>query len=234
MKNGYGVLTVSLRECRMVLERLLQHAGVASGVLPAVRDCALYSAALPVGGFAGLERHLDLLRGAAIKPMRLVDGGPQLRVDCTGQHGWLVADGLLDLAVDAFRRTGAGVVIADHVSEPAELGVVEGLAERYGLTAAMVPHADGGQRLCLDLRPARRPTVLDEVRCNGVAVEAGLWWHLYEASKAALAPDSFESRRHAGTIRIEADGRIVGRNDEDETDLAMLTPDAARIAAGLR
>ena len=47
-----------------------------------------------------------------------------------------------------------------------------------------------------------------------------------------LAPDSFESRRHAGTIRVEADGRIIGRNDEDETDLSLLTSDASRLRAG--
>lgn len=233
MRNGHGTLTISLRECRMVLERLLQHAGVDNGLLLAVRDCALYSAALPVSGFAGLERHVDLLRRATVKPMRLVEEAPLLRVDCAGHHAWLVADGLLDLAVDAFRRTGSATVVADHVSAPVELGVVEGLAERYGLAAAIVPRADGGQRLCLDLRPPRKPTVLDEVRRHGIVVDAALWWRLYEASKAALAPDSFESRRHAGTVRIEADGRIIGRNDEDETDLTMLTPDATRITAGL-
>jgi hypothetical protein len=42
-------------------------------------------------------------------------------------------------------------------------------------------------------------------------------------------PDSFESRRHAGTVRVEADGRVVGRNDEDETDLSMLTADPSRL-----
>lgn len=56
-----------------------------------------------------------------------------------------------------------------------------------------------------------------------------MWWPLYKASLEALAPDSFESRRHAGTVRVEADGRIVGRVDEDETDLAMLTPDPSLL-----
>ena len=65
---------------------------------------------------------------------------------------------------------------------------------------------------------------------EAVAVDIGSLVDLLgHASHEALAPDSFESRRHAGTIRVEADGRITGRNDEDETDLAMLAADPARL-----
>jgi len=78
-------------------------------------------------------------------------------------------------------------------------------------------------------RPAATPKLIDKMRRDGMSASAEIWWPLYRASHEALAPDSFESRRHAGTIRVEANGRIVGRNDEDETDLAMLAPDPSRL-----
>jgi hypothetical protein len=71
---------------------------------------------------------------------------------------------------------------------------------------------------------------LDRLRIEGISVASEIWWPLYHASHEALAPDSFESRRHAGTIRVEADGRIVGRNEEDETDLSLLVADPSRFA----
>ena len=67
---------------------------------------------------------------------------------------------------------------------------------------------------------------LDAIRRNGVRVEAALWWTLYHRSADALAPDSYLSRRHAGPIIVEADGKVIGRQDEDETDFSLLLADA--------
>ena len=65
---------------------------------------------------------------------------------------------------------------------------------------------------------------------DGTPVDAELWWRLFDESDKALAPDSFESRRHAGALIVEADGRVIGRQDEDDTDLSMLTG-ADKVAA---
>jgi hypothetical protein len=222
-------LILTLREIRLILERLVQAAGVPGGILASVRDCAVCSAALPVSGLAAIGRQIDLLRGTTIRPLHAIDDGDTQRIDCAGQHAWLVAEALLDIALSGLRLTGNGAVRAIGVLEPQELRVVTGLGERHGLTALAEIAADGSALIRVVAQPPPRPMLLDRIRQNGIPVAAPVWWALYHASLDALAPDSFESRRHAGTVRVEADGAIVGRGDEDETDMALLTPDPARL-----
>lgn len=222
-------LRLTLREIRLIVERLVQAAGVAPGLLFAARDAAVVSAVLPVAGFANLSTEIAVLAASTAKPARLSEGEDGvLQVDVAGQHPWLVAEALLDLAVEQFRLSGRGEILARGAVSPREFGVIAGLAEKHGLAASCSATADG-MLLQIRPRPAQAISLLDRIRHQGCIVEAGLWWPLYHASHAALAPDSFESRRHAGTIRVEADGRITGRNDEDETDLAMLAADPSRL-----
>lgn len=222
-------LRLSLREIRLIIERLVQAAGVPPGLLFAARDAAVISAVLPVAGFANLSAEIATLAASTAKSVKLSESEDGvLQVDVADQHPWLVAEALLDLAVERFRLTGHGELLVHGAMSPRELGVVAGLAEKHGL-AAVCSEAAGGVLLGIRPHPAQAESLLDHIRRKGCTVEAGLWWPLYHASHAALAPDSFESRRHAGTIRVEADGRVVGRNDEDETDLAMLAADPARL-----
>jgi hypothetical protein len=46
----------------MVIERLCQSIGIRDGILSSTMNCGLYSAALRLSGFPGLERQLELLR----------------------------------------------------------------------------------------------------------------------------------------------------------------------------
>jgi hypothetical protein len=220
-------LRLSLRECRMILERLVQAAGAPSSVLHAVRDCALYSAILPASGLSQMSHQLDALQRSRPLPLALAEKADRLIADGRGQHAWYAAHTILDLAVEAYRLAGPAEICAINLLEPDELRVVEGLAEHHGL-AARVSH-DGDRMLVSVSMRASAPTLLDRLRIEGLPTPATVWWPLYKASLEALAPDSFESRRHAGTVRVEADGRIVGRGDEDETDLAMLTPDPSLL-----
>ena len=217
------MLRLSLRECRLILERLVQAAGVPAGLLLSVRDCALYSALLPGPGLVGIAEQLARLRAPPAAPCRIVVEAPRLVIDCGGRHAWLVAETLLDLAIDRLRRGEEAELHAVGIGEAGELRVVTGLAEPHGLEAAAID-ANGEMTLRLRPRAANAPSLLDHLRHEGLAASPDIWWPPYHASHAALAPDTLESRRHSGTIRVEADGRIVGRNDEDETDLSMLAP----------
>ncbi|MGE8064065.1 hypothetical protein [Pseudomonas sp. NPDC089569] len=213
-------LQVSLRECRLVFERLMQVVRMEPGMVPALRDCALYSAALNLGGFAELQRHLQLLEQSGPRALSLDNQIDVKRVDCAGQHAWLVADTLLDLLADDLKRHGEARLRVANVQEPEELHVIKALAERYGLCIELASDTQG-----LTLTAQHRtqaPTLLDQIRLNGLKVEAALWWKLFHHANEALAPDSFESRRHAGSIMVDAKGRLVGRPDEDETDLSLL------------
>ncbi|MBD1552141.1 hypothetical protein [Pseudomonas typographi] len=219
-------LQVSLRECRLVLERLMQVIGTPPGMVPALRDCALYSAALELGGFNALQQHLHMLENSAAAP--LTQDHPHGVIDCTGQHAWRVADSLLDLLADDFQCHGSARLIVTNVQAPDELRVIQALGERYGLHVTV---STTGQGIALEAQPraAIAPATLQRVRAQGLSVDEGLWWTLFNRANEALAPDSFESRRHAGSIMVDAEGRLVGRPDEDETDLSLLM---AGVAAG--
>jgi hypothetical protein len=215
-------MTVSLREMRMVFERLLQVTRIESGLVPALRDCALYSAALGLGGFASLAQTLEAISKADPRALSL-DG---LTIDCGGQHAWLAADAALDVATENLRTGGAGIVTVRNAADLGELRVVEALAQRFGLKAIVTI---GATAATIAVSPATDPSeiaTLDAIRRNGVRVEAALWWTLYHRSADALAPDSYLSRRHAGPIIVEADGKVIGRQDEDETDFSLLLADA--------
>jgi len=215
------MLQVSLRECRLVFERLMQVIRMEPGMVPALRDCALYSAALGLGGFAELQKHLQLLEKTGLLALSLQYQADLKRVDCAGQHAWLVADTLLDLLADDLKRHGEARLLVVNLQEPRELQVITALAERYGLLVDLEPHPEG-LRLSARYRASPASSWLDQIRLNGLQVEAALWWTLFHHANEALAPDSFESRRHAGSIMVDAQGRLIGRPDEDETDLSLL------------
>lgn len=226
-------MTVSLREMRMVFERLLQVTRIESGIVPALRDCALYSAALGLGGFSRLMTTLESISKAIPKALTL-DSSDDLVIDCGGQHAWLAADAALDLAVDNLKTGGSGIVTVRNAAEIDELRVIEALAQRFGLKATVAVSAD---RAAIAVTPATDPkdiALLDRIRRNGVAVDAATWWELYHRSAQALAPDSYLSRRHAGPIIVEADGKVIGRQDEDETDFSLLLADAPKSAASAK
>lgn len=221
------MLTITLREARLILERLVQAAGAPPGMLMATRDAAVAAALSGPDGFEKMPGWIEALVASAPRPLDVLDSDAVLTVDCGGQHAFYCAEALLALAIDADRR-GGGSVLATGIGALDALAGLPVLAERYGMSAALAP-VNGGIAIVLQPRPAAEPTVLDRIRLDGWPVHAPLWWQLYDRALDALAPDSFESRRHAGTVRVEADGRLIGRNDEDETDLSMLTTDTSAI-----
>lgn len=217
-------LRVSLRECRMILERLMHVAKLDPGQVASTRDSALYSAMLGLGGFASLRKNIQLLQALEQWNVTLDHDVQPTRLDCAGQHAWVIAPLLSDLLVDDVRRGRAGEVSVSGMMAPEEIGVVEPFLRQQGFTAA-VSLDPLGKSARVSARPlpsgiSRDP--LDLVRREGLLTPATIWWDLFRLSSEALAPDSFESRRHAGAIIVEADGRVVGRQDEDDTDLSLL------------
>ncbi|MBP2296229.1 hypothetical protein [Azospirillum rugosum] len=229
--DNEGSLRVSLRESRMVLERLMQVTRVEPGLVPTLRDCALYSAALGLSGYPALLGHLETLRGAQPGALRLLgEDDAAAVVDGGGQHAWVVAPVLVDLCVDRHRRGLPAVAVVRNVADCDELAIVAALAEAHGLSAAVAATGHDGApalRVTVEARPADARTTLDAIRADGIPVPASLWWRLFHLANEALAPDSYASRRHAGAIMVTADGRVVGRQDEDDTDLSLLRGDAS-------
>ena len=79
-------MNASLREIRMVVERLVQWKGVEPGMIFSATDCGLYSAALGLSGFEGLEAQIPAIEGermqaaaqAALYPHVTKDGARQM------------------------------------------------------------------------------------------------------------------------------------------------------------
>lgn len=216
-----ATLILSLREMRLIFERLVHVERPLPGMVQSLRDCAVYSALLGAGGIAGLERNLAALAWPASSRLAAEESGPSgVRVDAAGLHAWLVAEAALDLAAAQLRReAGASVRLAvTNVAAPEELAVIAGFAEAQGLVAT--PTAEGFD---IARAPQGRETLFGRLRRDGFPCAAALWWPLYRKSALALAPDSYESRRHAGTIIVAETGEVIGRTDEDETDLSLLT-----------
>ncbi len=221
--SAIAMMNVSLRESRMVLERLMQVARVPEGLVVSLRDCALYSAALQLGGFPELKGSLQSLSGADPARMKLVD---DRTLDAGGLHAWFVAEAASDLVIAAARDGQANVVRVVNVMQPAELGVASAFAHLHGFVASVTCEARDAAMIAVHPLSAAAQAPLDCIRRQGLPVSAKLWWELFHESAAALATDTVESRRHAGPIIVAEDGRVVGRQDDDETDFSLLTSGA--------
>lgn len=212
-------ITLSVRETRMIVERILLATGLPAGLVPAVCNAVLYSQAMGLSGVAGFQRHIETLKAARYDAIQLIDND---RLDGGGQHAWLLADAALDLALAQYRMHSAGEITVSHVAEAAELRVAAGLAERHRAQAT-VEQIDADRvviRITADRLPGADP-ILDAALRNGLTVPHRLWRALYDRSADALTPDSIESRRHAGPVMVDAEGRVHGR-DDDDTDFELL------------
>jgi hypothetical protein len=185
-------MTVLPREMRLVIERILLLTTLPPGMVPAVRDVVLYSAAIGQGGLPLLQQRFPALREANTAGFR-IEGEA---AEGAGQHAWVV-----------------------HVQDEAELrtacalGPRSGLAVRFEAPATLLATAANAE-----------DKVLAHALRHGVPVDADLWWDLHHLSNTSLSLDTPLSRRHAGPVIVESDGRIIGRSDhDDDTDLSLLT-----------
>lgn len=234
------------REIRLVAERLLLLTSLPQGLVPAVRDVVFHSAIAGLGGIALLLDRLDMLKAAAPAALRAEEPEPgRFALHGGGQHAWVALPSLLDLAGEAVARHGSGVVTVTDVADPEELLVAAALGRRQGMLtfAAVGPAAIAapcaeraapgllrGTRATATIFAAPLPSgaaeepLLARALREGLAVPADLWWRAHHLSNTALAPDSVESRRHAGPVIVLPDGTVVGRKDnDDDTDFSLLT-----------
>jgi hypothetical protein len=225
--SGKETMQATLRECRMVVERLCQSIGVPDGILASVTNCGVYSAALGLSGFPGIERQLGLLADIDAERMSAIVESESLRFSAAGQHAWVAAEPALDLLVAHFRVDGVRKLIIEGAKEPLELEVIGALAEKHHLDAQIEISDEGVATISVSDREANAQTVLDGIVRDGIEVERNLWFGLFHRSHDALAPDTVLSRTHTGSIIVKPDGTVIGTEDPEfvDTDLSMLTKD---------
>lgn len=229
------------REMRMMSERILSLTSLPKGFLLAIKDLPMYSQLLGLGGFHLLEAQLPALRAADPGRIRLRrEEEAQLELDAQGQHAWVVVPSLLELSGELVQRYGRARLRVEDVAEPLELQTATALASRFGLElhglgGSGAPPVAGDRATALgvvelEARPkvttgqvSEDDPLLWSALMHGTPIDPELWWRIYHLAKQALEPDNPVSRRHAGTVIVLDDGRILGRADgDDETDLGFI------------
>lgn len=229
-------LRIMPREMRLKSERILSLTGLPRGFILALKDVPMYSQLLGLGGFALLEAQLETLRAADPSRLRIVrEHGAQLELEAGRQHAWIVVPAVLDLAGELVEHHGEARLRVRDVIDPTELQVASALAGRAGLELRALGDSAVPDAVELEARPRavsgdvrQDDPVLASALMHGTAIDSTLWWRIYHLAKQALEPDNPVSRRHAGTVIVLDDGRILGRADgDDETDFSFIAAAAA-------
>lgn len=222
-------VTLLPREVRLVVERILLLTPLPPGMVPAVRDAMLYSAAAGLGGLPALRRDFAALRDArpgaiALRPL----AAGEARLDAAGQHGWVVLPMVLDALAEMVALHGSGRLTIQGALAPEELATACAMGGRLGLDIVLA-EASQASGVTLEARAgSTADPVLEQALRDGIPTEAALWWELHHLSNTSLSPDTPESRRHAGPVIVLEDGRVIGRSDhDDDTDMSLLTEKAS-------
>jgi hypothetical protein len=239
--HTHQAMQISVREARLTLDRIFLAAGIPDGMIASVREHALLSVALGLGGWmavrdqhaaiaAGVESRIRLDADESVRYDRIAGrSNIETGIDAGGQHAWLAGASLLDVAIELAQDSGTATVNVRNLEAAEELQVLTALGRRHGVIVNVAPARPDARDVKFTVTIDRAPRtpqewdpVLHRALHHGLAVDAVLWWELHHLSNRALSPDTVESRRHAGPIIVAADGRIIGRQVDDETDVSLL------------
>lgn len=230
---GTDDVLLSVRETRLIVERILLLTDLPSGSTTAVREAILACEGLELGALAHLRDDFDSLK--AMQPARVFysESDGRAEIDAQGEHAWSVMPSLVELVVDLCHRQTTASLAVHNVHMPAMLAALTPLALRHqigigitvtddGALVRGVDRSNGSKGLGNDIDP-----FLARMLREGFRTPRQLWSDLYHLSNRSLTPDSVVSRRHAGPIIVDENGRVIGRTDDDETDLSLLSQPAA-------
>ncbi len=207
---------VSLREARIVIDRLLQWKGFPAGRRPALTEAGLYSASLGLSGFELLLDSMDSLKIGIERHSTISGDATDLCLDAQGKHAWAVAEEVSDLLTDMDRGHGEGCVKVVNLAAAEELAVVGPLIQKHGLDVHIEISRSGTAVARMVPPSAPRENELFRICRHGIPTDRELWFELFHASNAAQAPDTKLSRMHAGTVILAEDGTLVGSDNSEE------------------
>ncbi len=235
-----STITLSIRETRLVVERLLQAQGLPLGAVPAVRDYVLVAQAAGLDALTALRDGLsqaDRALGGAVLHRATGDGATE--VDCRAQSAVVVAPALLDLAlagapgervelrvVDVMRPSLLAALAEQAPAHGAELTVaidsrgVTVTATRAAASAAdtdaSAPYAGIADTRLRRLVALTGSLPLARAVDEGLPVAEQLWWDLFHASNQALSEESLASLKHAGATAVTEEGEILPDLTDDD------------------
>ena len=208
---------VSLREVRILIDRLLQWKGLPAGRRPALTESILYSTSLGLSSFELIIDNIEALKIGIERPSKLNDDTTDLCLDAQGKHAWAVAEEVSDLLTEMDRRCGMGCVKVINVAALKELAVVGQIIQKHGLNAT-IEILRSGTAVARVVGPrATGKNELLRICHQGIPTDRELWFELFQASNAAQAPDTKLSRMHASTANLAEDDTSVGSENGEES-----------------
>ena len=208
---------VSLREVRILIDRLLQWKGFSAGRRPALTESALYSASLGLSGFEVLLDNIDALKIGIENHSLLNDNTTNLCLDAQGKHAWAVAEEISDLLTEMDRCNRESCVKVVNLAAPEELAVVGPLIQKHGLNAQIEILPSGTAVTHVVGPSSSEKNELLRICHQGIPTKRELWFDLFQTSNAAQAPDTKLSRTHASTANLAEDDTFVGLENSKES-----------------
>ncbi|MGO4145108.1 hypothetical protein AB4Y77_08495 [Paenarthrobacter sp. YAF11_1] len=211
-----GKAAMSVRECRLILERLLVASGSLPGEVPAARDALLAAEVHGLGLLHLIHAHPLSLPG---EPVHYDETGPAVVVDGAGRLSALLIPALRDIILE---RVTVDISVR-NISAPELLQALDSVPELDSSRISVSVAADSGavvSALPADdveaaARRAARTQRITDAHLNGLPVPGVVWLELYQRSNAALLGESAETRSHAGYKDVDETGRIVKQMDDD-------------------
>ncbi|RBM12527.1 hypothetical protein DI005_32380 [Prauserella sp. PE36] len=213
-------LRVSLRETRLVTERIVMLLGVPKGAWAAVREAVVADESLGLEGLAFLDGRAP---GGWATPEITGEDGPRISVAARGIPAPFAVPALLDLAVATVSEHDAATVTVTDLADAELLRAAEPLGARLG--ARVRVSGTGGVRVLAATKataavPAGSRAAMAggehllDAALHGLTVPAALWWRLYHRSNEALTVDTPLSRNHAGAALLTG-GEGLTETDPD-------------------
>jgi hypothetical protein len=210
-----GDAAMSVRECRLILERLIIAAGLAPGEVPAARDALL---AAEIHGLGLLECLHTRPLTIPDQPVRYEETDATVFVDGAGHLAALLLPALRDIILER----GNVQIVVRNTEAPHLLQALESVPELDSTCITVDVTSNGSATLTASASPsdsAQRQTAREErianANLNGLPVPGVVWLDLYQRSNAALHTESAHTRHHAGHKDVDETGRIVKQMDDD-------------------
>jgi hypothetical protein len=206
---------MSVRECRLILERLLVVAGTDPGALAATRDALLDAQVLGAPVLESVHRDPSLLTPSRARTTCHQPG--HWTVDGQDQFSLLLLPVMADLLIAGAARGEQAQVHVVAARRTEDLHVLAPLLAARGATLD-ISFDIAGATLTATRAPADNHKL--EVRRTGALrdgfrVRGVVWLDLYQLSNAALVPESSDTRRHAGHEDVDEHGNFIRQMDDD-------------------
>ena len=210
-----GKAAMSVRECRLILERLLVAAGARPGEVPAARDALLTT---EIHGQNVLQLIHQHPLAIPEQPVNYDEAQPTVLANGFGRLSALLIPALRDIILER----GTVEISICNVQTPQLLHALNAVPELDASSIIVTACEDSARVKATPAdqtetasRQSARIERLKAAHLNGLPVPGAVWLDLYQRSNGALLSESPQTRRHAGYKDVDETGRIVKQMDDD-------------------